>query len=72
MWLAENSIPAIPYRPGMDIQTRIEHQEKFLREEDIVTIATTAFGLGIDKPDVRSDNLISEHPSFLKHSKEQI
>lgn len=53
MWLAENSIPAIPYRPGMDIQTRIEHQEKFLREEDIVTIATTAFGLGIDKPDVR-------------------
>jgi ATP-dependent DNA helicase RecQ len=53
VWLAENSIPAIPYRPGMDIQTRIEHQEKFLREEDIVTIATTAFGLGIDKPDVR-------------------
>ncbi|SDY94530.1 helicase-related protein, partial [Nitrosomonas sp. Nm58] len=53
VWLTKNSISATPYHAGMDTQTRIEHQEKFLREEDIVTVATTAFGLGIDKPDVR-------------------
>lgn len=52
-WLAENGISAIPYHAGMSTQARKEHQEKFLYEEGIVVVATTAFGLGIDKPDVR-------------------
>ncbi len=52
-WLAANGIRALPYHAGMDSATRAEHQERFQRDEAIVIIATIAFGMGIDKPDVR-------------------
>ena len=44
---------ALPYHAGMDARTRQLHQQRFLREEDMVMVATIAFGMGIDKPDVR-------------------
>ena len=48
-----NGIKALPYHAGMDSQTRAENQDKFLMEEIDVIVATIAFGMGIDKPDVR-------------------
>ena len=51
--LAERGLRALPYHAGLDAQTRAEHQRRFLREEGIVMVATIAFGMGIDKPDVR-------------------
>ncbi|HSG65439.1 MAG TPA: RecQ family ATP-dependent DNA helicase, partial [Gammaproteobacteria bacterium] len=51
--LAEHGIPALPYHAGLDATTRSNHQSRFLREEGIVMVATIAFGMGIDKPDVR-------------------
>ncbi|MBU0543966.1 MAG: DNA helicase RecQ [Proteobacteria bacterium] len=53
LWLKEKGVNALPYHAGMDAQTRQSHQRRFLREEDIVVVATIAFGMGIDKPDVR-------------------
>src|SRR5690606_2096236 len=44
---------ALPYHAGLDSATRIRHQARFLREEGLVVVATIAFGMGIDKPDVR-------------------
>jgi ATP-dependent DNA helicase RecQ len=44
---------ALPYHGGMDNDTRRRHQERFLREDGVVMVATLAFGMGIDKPDVR-------------------
>jgi ATP-dependent DNA helicase RecQ len=52
-WLAAEGIPALPYHAGMGAGLRREHQDRFLREEDVVMVATIAFGMGIDKPDVR-------------------
>jgi ATP-dependent DNA helicase RecQ len=52
-WLQENRIDALPYHAGLDTQTRQHHQTRFLREEGVVIVATIAFGMGIDKPDVR-------------------
>jgi ATP-dependent DNA helicase RecQ len=52
-FLAENGIAALPYHAGMDYQKRTANQARFLREESIVMVATIAFGMGIDKPDVR-------------------
>ncbi|MDH5553437.1 MAG: RecQ family ATP-dependent DNA helicase, partial [Nitrosomonas sp.] len=52
-WLAGKSVNAIPYHAGMSTQVRSHHQERFLREDGIVMVATIAFGMGIDKPDVR-------------------
>jgi ATP-dependent DNA helicase RecQ len=52
-FLAENGITALPYHAGMDYQKRTTNQARFLREESIVMVATIAFGMGIDKPDVR-------------------
>jgi ATP-dependent DNA helicase RecQ len=52
-WLAQQGIPALPYHAGMDAAVRAEHQARFQREERIVVVATIAFGMGIDKPDVR-------------------
>ena len=48
-----NGIKALPYRAGLDAKTRAENQDKFLMEEVDVIVATIAFGMGIDKPDVR-------------------
>ena len=52
-FLNENGIRALAYHAGMDHAKRSKHQSRFLREENIVMVATIAFGMGIDKPDVR-------------------
>jgi ATP-dependent DNA helicase RecQ len=52
-FLVQNGIPALPYHAGLDARTRADHQSRFLREEGVVMVATIAFGMGIDKPDVR-------------------
>ena len=52
-FLLGHHINALPYHAGMDTQTRSVNQSRFLREEGIVMVATIAFGMGIDKPDVR-------------------
>jgi ATP-dependent DNA helicase RecQ len=52
-FLSDNGIPALPYHAGLDASTRAEHQSRFLREDGLVMVATIAFGMGIDKPDVR-------------------
>jgi len=52
-FLAEQGLGALAYHAGMDGDTRRRHQERFQREDGIVMVATIAFGMGIDKPDVR-------------------
>ncbi|MDE2307658.1 MAG: DNA helicase RecQ [Xanthomonadaceae bacterium] len=52
-WLAEAGIEALPYHAGLDAATRAKNQQRFLREDGVVMVATVAFGMGIDKPDVR-------------------
>ncbi|RSN33054.1 DNA helicase RecQ [Amycolatopsis sp. WAC 04169] len=52
-FLVENGIPAVPYHAGLDARTRAKHQSRFLREDGLIVVATIAFGMGIDKPDVR-------------------
>jgi ATP-dependent DNA helicase RecQ len=52
-FLVENGIAALPYHAGLDARTRAHHQARFLREDGLVVVATIAFGMGIDKPDVR-------------------
>ncbi|NBD20421.1 DNA helicase RecQ [Aquabacterium fontiphilum] len=52
-WLAGQGIPALPYHAGLDAGVRQRHQDRFLREDGLVMVATIAFGMGIDKPDVR-------------------
>ncbi|MGI4936333.1 MAG: DNA helicase RecQ, partial [Janthinobacterium lividum] len=52
-FLNENGIPALAYHAGMELATRTRNQARFLREEGVVMTATIAFGMGIDKPDVR-------------------
>lgn len=51
--LVANGVKALPYHAGLDAKTRSSHQDKFLMEEADVIVATIAFGMGIDKPDVR-------------------
>ena len=51
--LASAGVNALPYHAGLDGAVRKKHQDRFLREEGIVMVATIAFGMGIDKPDVR-------------------
>ena len=51
--LVDNGITALPYHAGLDSRVRQDHQDRFLRQEGIVMVATIAFGMGIDKPDVR-------------------
>lgn len=53
VFLNENGIAALPYHAGMDAEQRAANQARFLREESLVMVATIAFGMGIDKPDVR-------------------
>ncbi|WP_410570211.1 DNA helicase RecQ [Amycolatopsis sp. cmx-4-61] len=52
-FLVQNGIPAVPYHAGLDARTRARHQSRFLREDGLIVVATIAFGMGIDKPDVR-------------------
>ncbi|MFI7002523.1 DNA helicase RecQ [Nocardia sp. NPDC050175] len=52
-FLTENGVSAVPYHAGLDNRTRAENQTRFLREDGLVVVATIAFGMGIDKPDVR-------------------
>jgi ATP-dependent DNA helicase RecQ len=51
--LAAAGLNALPYHAGLDQATRQRHQDRFLREEGLIMVATVAFGMGIDKPDVR-------------------
>ena len=51
--LARDGVNALPYHAGLDVRLRQTHQDRFLREDGIVMVATIAFGMGIDKPDVR-------------------
>ncbi|XZG68823.1 DNA helicase RecQ [Chitinibacteraceae bacterium HSL-7] len=52
-WLKERELRALPYHAGLDAETRARNQQTFLREDGVVMVATVAFGMGIDKPDVR-------------------
>ncbi|SLM96520.1 ATP-dependent DNA helicase RecQ [Brevibacterium yomogidense] len=52
-WLNDRGVTALAYHAGLDARIRHTHQERFLREDGIVIVATIAFGMGIDKPDVR-------------------
>ena len=51
--LQQAGIPALPYHAGLDASVRARHQDRFINEDGIVIVATIAFGMGIDKPDVR-------------------
>lgn len=51
--LQVNGVKAVPYHAGLDAKTRVKHQDMFLMEDADVVVATIAFGMGIDKPDVR-------------------
>jgi ATP-dependent DNA helicase RecQ len=52
-WLSDEGFTALPYHAGLPAQLRQTHQNRFLREDGVIIIATIAFGMGIDKPDVR-------------------
>lgn len=52
-WLCSQGFTALPYHAGLPHEVRSLHQQRFLREERIIIVATIAFGMGIDKPDVR-------------------
>ncbi|NUU21867.1 MAG: DNA helicase RecQ [Streptomycetaceae bacterium] len=52
-FLVDNGITALPYHAGLDSRVRADNQARFLREDGVVMVATIAFGMGIDKPDVR-------------------
>jgi ATP-dependent DNA helicase RecQ len=52
-WLSQRGREALPYHAGLPPDTRARHQDRFLREEGVIVVATVAFGMGIDKPNVR-------------------
>ncbi|MES2626904.1 MAG: DNA helicase RecQ [Pseudomonadota bacterium] len=52
-WLQGEGFNALPYHAGLDARVRADHQARFLRDEGMIMVATIAFGMGIDKPDVR-------------------
>ncbi|MCB1649567.1 MAG: DNA helicase RecQ [Pseudomonadales bacterium] len=52
-WLAQQGFDAVPYHAGLSAQERQRNQQRFLREDGVIVVATIAFGMGIDKPDVR-------------------
>ena len=53
LWLSAQGIPALAYHAGLDPLTRTRHQQRFVDDDGVVMVATIAFGMGIDKPDVR-------------------
>ncbi len=65
-WLREEGIAALPYHAGLDAAVRSRHQARFLREEGIVIVATVAFGMGIDKSNVRFVAHL-DMPATLQH-----
>jgi ATP-dependent DNA helicase RecQ len=52
-WLTQQGFTALPYHAGLPAELRHTHQNRFLREDGVIIVATIAFGMGIDKPDVR-------------------
>ena len=52
-WLCQQGYTALPYHAGLSVNLREHHQNRFLREDGVIVVATIAFGMGIDKPDVR-------------------
>lgn len=52
-WLKDRGVNALPYHAGLEADVRTRNQDRFLREDNIIMVATIAFGMGIDKPDVR-------------------
>jgi ATP-dependent DNA helicase RecQ len=52
-WLSAEGLTALPYHAGLDKSVRARNQDRFLREDGVIMVATIAFGMGIDKPDVR-------------------
>jgi ATP-dependent DNA helicase RecQ len=52
-WLTTQGFTALPYHAGLSAETRAQHQRRFLAEDAVIIVATIAFGMGIDKPDVR-------------------
>jgi ATP-dependent DNA helicase RecQ len=52
-WLSDKGVPALPYHAGLSGETRAANQSRFINEEGLVMVATIAFGMGIDKPNVR-------------------
>lgn len=52
-WLSDQGYTALPYHAGLSAELRAVHQNRFLREDGVIIVATIAFGMGIDKPDVR-------------------
>jgi ATP-dependent DNA helicase RecQ len=52
-WLAEHDVPALAYHAGLDAAERARRQDRFRTEDGLVVVATIAFGMGIDKPDIR-------------------
>jgi len=52
-WLCNKGLTALPYHAGLPAKTRQKHQQRFLMEDKVIIVATIAFGMGIDKPDVR-------------------
>ncbi|TFH75888.1 DNA helicase RecQ [Gammaproteobacteria bacterium LSUCC0112] len=52
-WLEQQGFTALPYHAGLSAADRLRHQQRFLREDGVIVVATIAFGMGIDKPDVR-------------------
>jgi ATP-dependent DNA helicase RecQ len=52
-WLSDRGLTALPYHAGLTAEIRQQHQQRFLNEDAVIIVATIAFGMGIDKPDVR-------------------
>lgn len=52
-WLSEKGLTALPYHAGLPVDVREQNQQRFLNEDSVIIVATIAFGMGIDKPDVR-------------------
>ncbi len=52
-WLSNKGLTALPYHAGLGVEIRAHNQKRFLREEGVIIVATIAFGMGIDKPNVR-------------------